>query len=115
FEHFEGSADSDFIREAWRGLKPGGVLCILPLFMSERFSVITDPLVDRRGVVWDPGVEGVEIPWGHTRFAGLYDTERLRQRVLEPGGKFRQVLYHMTNASEVHPRISLHFALVMTK
>jgi hypothetical protein len=57
----------------------------------------------------------VEIPWWHVRFARLYDAERLRERVLEPGGQFRQVLYHMTNASEVHPRISLDFALVMRK
>jgi hypothetical protein len=115
FEHFEGTADSDFIREAWRILKPGGVLCILPLFMSERFSVITDPLVDRRGVIWDDGSEIVDIPWWHVRFARLYDAENLRRRVLDPGWQFQQVIYHVTNAAEVHPRLSLHFALVLSK
>jgi SAM-dependent methyltransferase len=115
FEHFEGSADSDFIREAWRVLRPGGTLCILPLFMSERFSVITDPLVDRRGVAWDDGSDIVEIPWWHVRFARLYDAEHLQIRVLDPGSRFRQVLYHVSNAAEVHPSISLHFALVLRK
>jgi SAM-dependent methyltransferase len=115
FEHFEGDADSDFIREAWRVLRPGGVLCILPLFMSDRFAVITDPLVDRTGVVWDAGTDVVEIPWWHVRFARLYDGAHLKQRVLDPGAQFRQVLYHVVNPREVHPRISLHFALMMFK
>jgi SAM-dependent methyltransferase len=115
YEHFEGTADSGFIREAWRVLKHGGVLCILPLFMSERFSAISDPLVDRRGVTWDQGAEVLEIPWWHNRFGRLYDAEHLRQRVLDPGRQFRQVIYHVTNAREVHPAICLHFALVMCK
>jgi SAM-dependent methyltransferase len=115
FEHFEGTADSDFIREAWRILRPGGVLCILPLFMSERFSVMSDPLVDRRGVVWDPGAEVVEIPWWHNRFGRLYDAAALRTRVLEPGRSFDQLIYHVVNPYEVHPSICLHFILLLSK
>ena len=48
YEHFEGNSDSEFIREAWRVLKPGGVACILPLFMTDRFVIISDPLVELR-------------------------------------------------------------------
>src|SRR5205823_8461573 len=35
FEHFEGNADTAFVREAWRVLRPGGAVCIVPLFLSE--------------------------------------------------------------------------------
>lgn len=115
FEHFEGTADSDFIREAWRVLRPGGMLCILPLFMSDEFCTLSDPLVDRRGVVWDPGAELVEIPWWHNRFGRMYDVDHLEQRVLRPGARFRQLIYHISNGRDVHPAISLHFALVMVK
>lgn len=115
FEHFEGTADSDFIREAWRVLRPGGVLCILPLFMSERFSVMSDPLMDRRGVTWDAGAEVVEIPWWHNRFGRLYDAEALQSRVLAPGAAFDQLVYQVVNPYEVHPSVCMHFILVLYK
>jgi len=115
FEHFEGNADSDFIREAWRVLRPGGLLCILPLFMSDRHVVLSDPLVDRRGVIWDEGAEIIELPWWHNRFGRLYDAPTLKRRVLEPGARFHQVLYHVVNAQAVHPRASMHFALALRK
>ncbi|MBV8713479.1 MAG: methyltransferase type 11, partial [Chloroflexi bacterium] len=115
FEHFEGTADSDFIREAWRVLRPGGVLCILPLFMSERFSVMSDPLVDRRGITWDAGAEVVEIPWWHNRFGRLYDAEALQSRVLAPGAAFDRLVYQVVNPYEVHPSVCMHFILVLYK
>jgi SAM-dependent methyltransferase len=115
FEHFEGSADVDFIRESWRVLKPGGILCILPLFLSEDHVILTDPLVDRRGVLWDEGARVVQLPWWHNRFGRFYDAEALRSRVLEPGARFRTTIYRIPNVREVHPRAYLHFALVMRK
>ena len=30
FEHFEGGIDTEFVAEAWRVLKPGGAVCIVP-------------------------------------------------------------------------------------
>jgi SAM-dependent methyltransferase len=115
FEHFEGTADSDFIYEAWRVLRPGGRLCILPLFMSERFAILSDPLVDRRGVTWDPGAEVIELPWWHNRFGRLYDAATLKRRVLDPGAPFRQAIYRVLNPHVAHPRASLHYALVLDK
>jgi hypothetical protein len=115
FEHFEGTADSDFMSEAWRILRPGGRLCILPLFMSDHFVILSDPLVNRRGVVWDSGATVVELPWWHNRFGRMYDAQALRRRVLEPAQAFKQTIYHVTNPFAVHPDASLHFALVLEK
>ena len=115
FEHFEGTADSDFIREAWRVLRPGGRLCILPLFVTDRFYNMTDPLVDSRGVQWDAEADIIPVPWWHNRFGRLYDAAGVARRVLQPAACFEQTIYHIVNAREVHLAISLYFALVLRK
>lgn len=115
FEHFEGESDSHFIAEAWRVLKPGGMLCILPLALSGHHTNITDPLVNRRGLIIDEGARVVELPWWHNPFGRYYDAATLQKRILTPGSSFSTVLYHILNVKEVHPRAYLHFVLVMKK
>lgn len=115
FGHFEGVADTEFVGEAWRVLKPGGTLCILPLFMSDRYAILTDPLVNRRGVVWDEGARIVERLWWHNRFGRIYDAAALNRRVLTPGRQFLTTIYRITNAPLAHSAAKLDFALVMRK
>lgn len=43
FEHFEGDSDFLFIREAGRILRPGGVMCIVPLYLKQHYTIRTDP------------------------------------------------------------------------
>ena len=43
FEHFEQDADIELIKEASRVLKKGGKLCILPLYLFEKYAIQTDP------------------------------------------------------------------------
>lgn len=117
FEHFEGNADTEFILETWRVLKPGGVLCILPLYLAEKFHILTDPLVNRQGVIWNEGAEVIERPWWHNRFGRFYDPESFEQRVLAVANRlgFKSTIYHLTNIQEVVPVSDLRFALVMRK
>jgi SAM-dependent methyltransferase len=115
FEHFEGTSDTDFILESWRVLKPGGKLCILPLFMAEQHRILTDPLVNRRSIIWDDGALVIEVPWWHNRFGRFYDAGTLEQRVLAPGNQFRSIIFQIVNVKEIHPKAYLYFALVMQK
>ncbi|MBN1363947.1 MAG: class I SAM-dependent methyltransferase [Syntrophaceae bacterium] len=48
FEHFQNDTDIRFIREVKRILKPGGMCCIVPLFLTKRFYEITDELTLHR-------------------------------------------------------------------
>ena len=41
FEHFEDGADTGFIEEASRILRPGGKVCIIPLFLSSQHYIGT--------------------------------------------------------------------------
>ena len=117
FEHFEGMADSGFVTEAARVLKPGGLVCIVPLFVCDRYCILTDPLVSRKAIVWDEGADVIEELWHHNRFGRFYDPAALKRRVLEPAAAvgLETVLYHFENVTEVHPRASMHFGLVLRK
>jgi SAM-dependent methyltransferase len=117
FEHFEGSADTGFVEEVARVLKPGGVTVIVPLFVAEQYMIVTDPLVDRDGIVWDEGARVVETPWAHNRFGRFYDVASLTRRVLEPAGRvgLEAVIHHFVNIKDVHPRATMHFGLVLRK
>lgn len=44
FEHFKGDSDIRFVREVQRLLKAGGRCCIVPVFISDVYSEITDQI-----------------------------------------------------------------------
>lgn len=117
YEHFEGRADIDFLKEAWRVLKPGGMLCVAPINLAEHHSILTDPLVDRQGVEWDEGAEVIEWPWFHNRFGRFYDAPALQSRLLEPAVElgFETTIFRVVNAHDVSPHAYLHFVLMMRK
>ena len=117
FEHFEGDADSGFIREAWRVLRPGGTVCIVPLFLTSLHTVLTDPLVDQRDVEWDAEGSVVSIIGNRNRFGRFYSLDTLQRRVIEPATQcgFRTSIHHVTNIRELQPGSLLHFALVLEK
>jgi hypothetical protein len=117
FEHFEGNADSGFVTESWRVLRPGGRVFIVPVFVSEQHSILTDPLTDRRGIEWDPGAQVVELPGWHNRFGRFYSASALEQRVLAPARRmgYELELLHFANVKDVHPLATTYFALLMRK
>ena len=116
FEHFEGEADSRFIREAARTLRRGGRLCILPLYLSDVFHNLTDPGVDRGALFFDDGAAIAEVTGWNNRFGRVYDVERLRARVLRPAeGAFTPTLFFVENETDVAPVCYLKFVLLLTR
>jgi SAM-dependent methyltransferase len=123
FEHFERDSDTKFIREAWRVLKPGGGVCIVPLYLSTRHQILTDPLVDTGDVEWDPDAEIVERIGHHNRFGRCYSVATLAERVLEPARQcgFETTLYYFapddedTNDVITRAERGVRFALVFIK
>ena len=85
FEHFEGSSDTGFIREAARVLKPGGRVVLLPLYLNENALTWVDPYflaigerVEEQGSTWQPAV-------GYSnRFGRMYAPENFVERVYRP-------------------------------
>ena len=126
FEHFEDDADTRFVAEAWRVLKPGGGVCIVPLYLSLRYQNITDPLLDTAGVVWDAGAEVVERVGHRNRFGRFYSVPAFVERVLEPAAKlgFDRAIYEIPDAAPasgsgvdllLRAQRGLRFAMVLRK
>lgn len=86
FEHFQGSADGDFIQEVQRILKPDGMLAMVPFFIAKDAIEMTNSETfsnwsieeDRR--ILDPKATLPGKLSGN--FARIYDTETLRKRIL---------------------------------
>jgi len=116
FEHFEGVADTGFVREAARVLRPGGRVVILPLYMHEQFINMTDPIF-APPVDGDSGATQVAVFGYANRFGRHYDVAALRSRVIEPAVArgLAPVLYRIRNQASISPRIYLNFALVLAK
>jgi len=115
FEHFEGDADARFLREAHRVLKPGGQLLIVPLFMSEKHAIVTDPFVRTGAIAWDRGANVVRLPWWHNRFGRFYSPRALQERVLKHAEGFSVQGYHFVNPKEIDEEVILHFGVLFTK
>ena len=85
FEHFEGTADSGFVREASRLLKPGGVGCIIPLYLSNTYQIVSNPRYwFKEGIPRESGATIVVSRNYWERHGRFYDAVTLQKRVLRP-------------------------------
>lgn len=113
-EHFEGDADTRFFKETRRVLSSGGKLYIVPFYVFEEYSTITDPKVavaekvsfDSDAVVYC--VEG----WGN-RHGRYYDPQHFVDRLASVLNGCKITLYRILNAQEVDPTCYARFAMVI--
>ena len=115
FEHFEGDADSRFIREAGRVLRPGGRLCILPLYLFDDYAVMTDPLVARGRVPFEPDAVLYCAKNYGNRHGRFYDVPHLLARIKSHLGDLRLTIYVVRNEKEADPSCYLKFIALLEK
>ncbi len=116
FEHFEGDADARFIREAGRVLRPGGRLCIAPLFLASRYVIQTDPAVwPAGGMAFEPEAEVACVRGWRDRHGRFYDVPRLRSRVRDNLDGLRLTIFDVENAADVHADVYLRFVALIEK
>jgi SAM-dependent methyltransferase len=116
FEHFEGDADVRFVREIKRVLRPGGRVCFAPLYLSDRYGVLTDPAVAvAEQVPFEPDALVYCRPgWGN-RHGRLYDAAHLESRIRRNLDGMQLKLYRIVNAREIDPSCYLQFAAVISR
>jgi len=113
FEHFEGSADGGFIREAERILRVGGVLIVVPLYLTTVYSIATDLLVPGATEVQfeDDAVVMAVTGWGN-RHGRFYDPAHLCSRVLTSASKLEFTVFYLTNPQDIDKSCYARFALM---
>lgn len=116
FEHFEGDADSKFIKEAARVLRVGGKIVIVPLYLASCYAIATDLLVSRANrVSFEPDAIVMAVNgWGnkHGRF---YDPHHLVSRVLGVTKDLMFSMLRIANAKDVDENVYARFVLVGTR
>jgi hypothetical protein len=116
FEHFEGDSDIRFIEEAGRVLRPGGRLCILPLFLHDRYAIQTDPAaLPRQGLPFeDDAVLYCARGW-RDRHGRFYDVPHLISRIRDHLGPLRMKVVVIENELAVDPDVYLRFAALFER
>ena len=105
-EHFEQDKDSLFLKEAYRLLKPGGKICIVPLFMATEAVNMADPDLDLSGVVFDSDAILVSAkPW-KIPFARCYTPETFVQRLLKAVPQFEYEIMSIHGMSSFDPSLN---------
>ncbi len=116
FEHFEGDADSRFLHEAARVLKPGGRLCSLPLYTAATYAIQTHARRWRmHDIAFEPG-DPVYVgdSWGPP-FGRFYDARTFERRVVEHLEPMTLRLFAVTNLPEVGGDCYLRYAMLIEK
>ena len=112
-EHFEGKADMDFIGEAARVLRPGGRLCILPIYFEMYHLNVTQPETWAPDIPRDPGASWYFPPremWNE-RFGRFYSPSSFRERIVRRLEPFSWRLIWFKNRQELFPELWCDFAL----
>jgi len=114
FEHFEGDSDTKLIHEAARVLSVGGILCIVPLYLSRVHTNQVSPTEDLTGLVLDTNAQVIYKPFW-PRFERYYDIRTLQARVLEQSKRFIVRLYHVENSDSIDKTGAVKFMILFKK
>ena len=117
FEHFEGDADIRFVHEAARVLKPNGAVCILPLYTSQIYNIVTDPVVAiNENVHFEEGVHLSCIENGGNRHGRSYNAEQFVERICKQvdKGQMKLEVYRILGAKQISPNCYLSLAVLLT-
>lgn len=118
-EHFEGDADSLFIQEMQRVLKPSGQLVVLPFYLAHQYSNHIDPAFNllkmhRVKLDTDPRMQLRYATWKQY-FSRHYDPQALLERLISKAPNLDLTVYRVRNFKDVHHSCYLRFVGVFRK
>lgn len=116
FEHFHGSADSEFVAEVDRVLSDRGACLILPLYLDLQHRIFFDPLRTSPAEVASYDAEALLCPTfdyrqKHGRYYSPASLDARVLRLLPPS--LRATLFQFSGQGSVGERVYLQFGLVL--
>ena len=122
FEHFEGSADTGFVREIARLLKPTttSAVVIAPLYLNAHYVNVTGEPdhAARSSIGFDHLAQHHSFVEGwDNRFGRHYSPAALIDRVLVPARQcnLRACIYRVENWSAIHEQLWIRWILKLSK
>ena len=116
FEHFEGDSDIRFIHEAARVLKPGGVVCIAPLYMADEYSIVTDSVVAlTQNIRFENNAVVCCVKGYNNRHGRFYDPKHIERRIVKNLGDLIFKLIRVTNVKQIDQSCYLEFVGIIEK
>lgn len=116
FEHFEHDSDIRFIEEAHRVLAKEGKLCILPLYLFNKYAIQTDPIVLPKGRISfeKDAILYCARGWGN-RHGRFYDIPHLITRVKNNLNDLKLTMYVVQNEKEVASSCYIKFIGLLSR
>lgn len=110
FEHFEQDSDIRFIKEASRVLKKTGKLCIVPLYLFNKYAIQTDPTILPKGGLSFESDAILYCAKGYrNRYGRFYDVPHLIGRIRDNLANLKLTVHVVQNEKEVHPSCYVKF------
>jgi SAM-dependent methyltransferase len=115
FEHFQRESDMQFMKEADRVLMNGGRLCIVPLYLHDRYGIHTNPVIAAKEKVQFEDNATLYCTRAYKMEHGrFYDIEQLDKRVRKNCSLDLEI-YVVNNATEIHPSCHVRYAALFRK
>lgn len=110
FEHFEGDADTGFIKEVGRVLKPGGRLVIVPLYIHQTYMIWTDPsMFASKNIPVDTGAKLYRNVGWNNQFGRHYSPDAFFSRIANQTNGLKTVILKVNNIDDLDPRCYVRF------
>jgi len=116
FEHFERDSDMNFIKESSRVLKKGGKLCIIPLYLFNRYAMLSNPafIVKSNTSIEEDAILYCQKRLGQG-YARFYDVLHLTTRVRNNLNGLKLTIYVIQNGKDVDPSCWVRFVALFEK
>jgi len=116
FEHFERNSDKNFIKEASRVLKKEGKLCIIPLYLFNRYAIQTDPaMLTKNNLSFEEDATLYCAKGWKNRHGRHYDIPHLIKRIQKYLKGLKLTIYYVQNEKEIDPSCYVKFIALFEK